>query len=64
MQDLYNILDKYYSIAGKTGFQWQVTAGITGSVKSTIMESAKQFAWKSEAVVKKALEDLFEEALK
>jgi hypothetical protein len=28
------------------------------------MESAKQFAWKSDAVVKKAMEALLEEALK
>lgn len=64
MQDLYNILDKYYSIAGKTGFQSQVQSGVQWSIKWTIIEWVKQFAWKSEAVTKKAMDDLLEELLR
>ncbi|MBP7061636.1 hypothetical protein KBA84_02265 [Patescibacteria group bacterium] len=33
MQDLYNILNKYYNIAGKTGLQGQVTSALDTSIK-------------------------------
>lgn len=64
MQDLYNILDKYYNIAGKTWFKWQVQAWIEGSIKSTIAWAVKSFAWQSEAVVKKAIDDLMNDLLR
>lgn len=64
MQDLYNILDKYYNIAGKTGFKWQVQSGIESSIKWTIAWAVKNFAGQSEAVVKKAIDDLMENLLR
>lgn len=32
-QDFYNILDKYYDIAGKTGFQGQTAAGVSKALE-------------------------------
>lgn len=64
MQDLYNILDKYYNIAGKTGFKWQVQSGIESSIKWTIAGAVKNFAGQSEAVVKKAIDDLMDDLLR
>lgn len=32
LQDFYNILDKYYDIAGQTGFQGQVTSGVSKAI--------------------------------
>lgn len=64
MQDLYNILDKYYNIAGKTGLKWQVQSSIEWSVRWTIWQAVKWFAWQSEAVVKKAINDLMEDLLR
>lgn len=64
MQDLYNILDKYYDIAGKTGFKWQVQSGIESSIKWTIAWAVKNFAGQSEAVVKKAIDDLMDDLLR
>lgn len=64
MQDLYNILDKYYNIAGKTGFKWQVQAGIEWSIKGNLANAVKNFAGQSEAVTKKAFDDLIDDLLR
>jgi hypothetical protein len=66
MQDFYNILDKYYDIAGKTSLQGQVSAGLekaTG-VKDLIMGKIRDVAGESKAVKDKILKDMFEEILK
>lgn len=66
LQDFYNVLDKYYDIAGKTGFQGQVTSGIEGAstVQGVLLDTLKNFSGKSNAVRQKALEDALEEALR
>ena len=54
----------YYNIAGKTGFKGQVTSGIGASIKWTIWNAVKNFAGQSEAVVKKAIDDLMDDLLR
>lgn len=68
LQDFYNILDKYYNIAGRTTLQGQVqTAGEKALQSSGLVDSLTQgikaLAGKSEEVKRKALERLLEEAL-
>lgn len=60
LQDTYNILNKYYDIAPKTGFQNLVKegTGMSDSVIGTVKETVKDIAGKSNAVRQKALEDL------
>lgn len=59
-QDLYNILNKYYDIAPKTGFQNLVKEGVGGgeSIIGMTKETLKNVAGKSNAVRQKALEEL------
>jgi len=61
--DFYNILEKYYDIAPKAGFQGQITAGIekAGNLQGVIMDKLKDVAGRSNPVRQKALEDLLEE---
>lgn len=63
LQDMYNILNKYYDIAPKTGFQNLVKEGVAGgdSIVGMLKETAKNVAGKSNAVRQKALEDLLDE---
>lgn len=63
MQDLYNILDKYYNIAGKTGFKWQVTSGVEASIKGTVWNAIRNLAWQTDEVTKKSLNDFLDELL-
>lgn len=60
LQDFYNILERYYDIAGKTGFQAQITSGIekAGGVTGAVAEKLRGLAGRSDAVRQKALEDL------
>lgn len=60
LQDMYNILNKYYDIAPKTGFQNLVKegVGVSDTITGTVKEFAKDIAGKSNAVRQKALEDL------
>jgi len=62
-QDLYNILNKYYDIAPKTGFQNLVKEGVGGgdSIVGIARETIKNVAGKSNAVRQKALEELLNE---
>lgn len=62
-QDLYNILNKYYDIAPKTGFQNLVKEGVGGgdSLVGIAKETLKNVAGKSNAVRQKALEKLLVE---
>lgn len=65
LQDLYNILNKYYRIAPKTGFQGQTKQAIDSStVSGFIMNKAKNLAGESDAVRQKAIEALLSEILK
>lgn len=66
LQDFYNVLDKYYDIAGKTGFKEQVKTGIEGSkgIKDFISQSAGQIMSKTDAVKRKAIENTLDEVLK
>lgn len=65
LQDLYNVLNKYYDIAPKTGFQNLVKEGVgaSDSLVGTIKETARDIAGQSNAVRQKALEDYLEELL-
>lgn len=66
LQDLYNVLDKYYDLSPGTGFQSQIKKGVekAGGVKETIMDTVRGFAGETDAVRQKALERIFEETLK
>ena len=66
LQDFYNILNRYYKIAGETGFQGQVKAGIesVSGVGQLISKTFTNVAGESVAVRQKALENLLKEALR
>ncbi len=61
MQDLYNILNKYYNIAGKTGLQGQVTSALDTSIKWTLWNAIRNLAWQTESVTKKSLDEFLNE---
>lgn len=63
LQDFYNILEKYYDIAPKTGFQAQVTRGVESatSISGFALEQLKGLAGQTAAVRQKALEKILEE---
>lgn len=63
LQDFYNILNKYYDIAGKTSFQSGVQTGVekAGSIQGVIVKTLQDTAGKSVAVRQKALEDALKE---
>jgi hypothetical protein len=66
LQDFYNILDKYYDIAGKTTLQGQVQMGVekASGIKDVISQAVGQVAGKTEAVRRKAIEDALNEILR
>jgi len=66
LQDFYNVLDKYYDIAGKTGLQKQVQTGVekASGITDYLMQTIGGFAGKSDAVKRKAVENAIMEALK
>lgn len=63
LQDFYNILDKYYDIAGKTGFQGQIKSGIekASNVQGYVMDKVTDLAGSTTAVRQKALEAVLED---
>lgn len=61
MQDMYNILNKYYDIAPRTGFQNLSKEALSSSPLGMIKETLTDVAGKSNAVRQKALEKLLEE---
>lgn len=65
LQDFYNILDRYYDIAGKTGFQGQVKAGVESAsgFRDAISKAVGDVIGKTDAVKRKAIEDALSEAL-
>jgi len=66
LQDFYNILNKYYDIAGKTSFQGQIKLADAGgsSFTEVIGKGLQSVAGQTPAVRQKALEDALKEALK
>lgn len=67
LQDFYNILEKYYNIAPKTGFQAQVTQGVekaVGGPLKYLAEKVKSYAGETPAVRQKALENILNEVLR
>jgi len=65
LQDFYNILDKYYNITGKTGFQGQTKAAIdASSIKGIVAGVVKKSVGQSDAVRRKAVEDVLNEVFK
>ena len=62
LQDFYNILEKYYDIAPKTGFQAQVRQGVAKGIGG-IKEQAMSYLGETPAVRQKALEKMLEEIL-
>lgn len=64
LQTLYNLLDKYYDIAGKTTLQGQTSSAIGKSgIKDFISQSVSDMAGRTPAVQRKALEEALFEAL-
>ena len=67
LQDFYNILEKYYDIAPKTGFQAQVKQGVekaVGRPLGFIEQQIENLAGETPIVRQKALEKILEEVLK
>lgn len=66
LQDFYNILDKYFDVSGKTGFQGQVKTGVekASGFKDAAMQAVGQVVGKTDAVKRKAIEMALEEALR
>lgn len=67
LQDFYNILEKYYDIAPKTGFQAQVKQGVERAVTgplSYLSDKVKSFAGETPAVRQKSLENILKEILR
>lgn len=67
LQDFYNIIEKYYDIAPKTGFQAQVRQGVEKAATGPINylgEKIKGLAGETPAVRQQALEKILEEIFK
>ena len=67
LQDFYNILEKYYDIAPKTGFQSQVKQGVEKAIGGPMdfaADKLKSFAGETPAVRQRALEKILEEVLR
>lgn len=69
LQDVYNVLDKYYDIAAKTGFQGQVIAGSEkalkgGDLTGRAFDVITGLAGETPAVRQKALDKLLGELLR
>ena len=67
LQDLYNTLNKYYDIAGGTTIEKAVQTGVekaTGGITETLLNVASEFAGKTKAVQRKAIEEALKEALR
>lgn len=63
LMDFYNILEKYYDVAPKTGFQGQITSGIekASNLQGIVIDALGKLSGRSNAVRKKALEDILNE---
>lgn len=63
LQDLYNILNRYYEIAPRTGFQGGIKEGVRG-ISEMAGDVVKEIGGQTKAVRQKALEDLLTQILK
>lgn len=63
LQDTLNVLSKYYDIDPKTGFKAQTQEAISSGVGDFISGAVKGIAGKTEAVRKKAFENMLKELL-
>lgn len=65
LQDLYNVLNKYYDIAPKTGFQNLVKEGVNSpsGITDRVVEAVKNFSGQTSGTRQKALEEYLEELL-
>jgi len=66
LQDMYNILDRYYDLSRGTTLQKQVQLGVekAGGIKGAIEETVRGLAGETPAVQRTALENIFAEILK
>lgn len=66
LQDMYNILDKYYKISGGTTLQSQTASAIgkSGGFADRVVQTVEGFAGQTEAVRRKAIDDLIDDLLK
>lgn len=66
LQNMYNLLDKYFDISGRTTIQSQVRTGVekAGGIQEFISKNISELAGQTGAVKKKAILDLLEDALK
>jgi len=63
MQDVLNVLGKYYDIAPRTGYKNLTQEAVSGGVKDFVSSAVTNVAGKTVAVRKKALEDLLKQSL-
>ena len=65
LQNLYNVLNKYYDIAPATGFQGQTTRALesSGGLSGALLDRVNKIAGGTPAVRQKALENLLNELL-
>lgn len=66
LQDVYNILDRYYDIAAKTGFKGQIEGAIkpSGGFIDRALGAVSELTGQTPAVRQKALEKLLQDILK
>lgn len=64
MQDIYNILENYYDIAGKTSLRGQVGGAINTSLRDIVSNAVTSVAGTTSAVQRKALDELLDSLLK
>lgn len=64
LQDIFNVLDRYYDIAAKTGFKGQIESSLRSSgVRDAITSAVADVARQTPAVRRKALEALLDSLL-
>jgi hypothetical protein len=65
LQDVYNVFDKYYDIAAKTGFKGQIKSAIdsSGGIIDRAFGALKEVAGETPAVRQKAIDDLLKSLL-
>ena len=64
LQDFYNILNKYYDIAPRTGFQNLTKEAIDSSMVSKVTGKVGEYIGKTDATRQKALKEFLESVLK
>ncbi len=65
LQDVFNVLDRYYDIAAKTGFKGQIESALRSSgMRDAITGAVADVAGQTPAVRRKALEALIDSLLK